>query len=78
LGSDKTPFPKNWSSDKIVHEVGDIVTSPNTKWYVQTGNGGKYTNKGEPARWIAYEMRDGVRVKVVYESVNGKVITTYS
>jgi len=24
----KTAFPKNWSADKIIHEVGDIVTPP--------------------------------------------------
>ncbi|OCG65047.1 RHS repeat-associated core domain-containing protein [Gilliamella sp. Fer4-1] len=29
----KTTFPKDWSADKIVHEIGDIATAPNTQWY---------------------------------------------
>jgi len=73
----KTYFPKNWSPDKIVHEVGDIVTSPDTKRYVQKGNGEIYTKKGDPARWVAYEVRDGVRIKVVYEPATGRVVTAY-
>ncbi|NVB36392.1 EndoU domain-containing protein [Pseudenhygromyxa sp. WMMC2535] len=73
----KTPFPQNWSGDKIVHEVGDIVTSPNTRWHVQTGSGGQYTAAGNPARWRAWEVRDGVRTRVVYEPATGEVITAF-
>lgn len=63
----KTVFPQAWSADKIVHEVGDIATSPGTKWYAQTGTGGIYT----------YEVRDGVRMRVVYQPATGKVITAF-
>ncbi|UYT20433.1 two-partner secretion system putative hemagglutinin TpsA2 [Pseudomonas paraeruginosa] len=73
----KTVFPQNWSADKIVHEVGDIATSPSTKWYAQTGTGGVYTSKGDPAKWVAYEVRDGVRMRVVYQTATGKVITAF-
>lgn len=73
----KTPFPEEWSGDKIIHEVGDITTSPSTNWHAQTGNGGLYTNAGNPARWRAWEVRDGVRVRVVYEPATGKVITAF-
>ncbi|HCF7623452.1 TPA: DUF637 domain-containing protein, partial [Pseudomonas aeruginosa] len=73
----KTVFPQNWSADKIVHEVGDIATSPSTKWYAQTGTGGVYTSKGDPAKWVAYEVRDGVRMRVVYQPATGKVITAF-
>ncbi|TDN42516.1 EndoU domain-containing protein, partial [Azoarcus indigens] len=73
----KTAFPQSWSADKIVHEVGDIATSPNTKWYAQTGTGGAYTSKGDPAKWVAYEVRDGVRMRVVYQPATGKVITAF-
>nr|WP_305884072.1 EndoU domain-containing protein [Pseudomonas sp. PICF141] len=52
-------FPESWSADKVIHEVGDIVTSPDTKWYAQTGTGGLYTKNGDPAKWVAYEVRDG-------------------
>ena len=73
----KTVYPKEWTADKVVHEVGDIATSPDTKWFAQTGTGGNYTAAGKPARWVAWEERDGVRIRVVYEPANGKVITAF-
>ncbi|KES15475.1 hypothetical protein GASC598I20_004760 [Gilliamella apicola SCGC AB-598-I20] len=73
----KTVFPKEWSADKVVHEIGDIATSPNTQWYAQSGTGGLYTKAGNPARWAAYEVRDGVRIRVIYEPANGKIITAF-
>ncbi|MDJ0041077.1 hemagglutinin repeat-containing protein [Pantoea allii] len=73
----KTTFPSNWTAEKIVHEIGDITTSPNTQWYAQTGTGGLYTSKGDPAKWVAYEVRDGVRLRVVYQPATGKVITAF-
>uniref|UniRef100_UPI00248DEC57 DUF637 domain-containing protein n=1 Tax=Parendozoicomonas sp. Alg238-R29 TaxID=2993446 RepID=UPI00248DEC57 len=73
----KTPFPEGWSGDKVVHEVGDIATSPNTKWYAQTGSGGEYTKSGKPAKWVAWEVRDNVRIRVVYEPATGRVVTGF-
>jgi hypothetical protein len=73
----KTPFPENWNGDKVIHEVGDIATSPSTKWYAQTGNGGRYTKTGKPAKWVAWETLDGVRVRVVYEPATGRVVTGF-
>lgn len=75
--SGKTVFPQDWSADKVVHEVGDIAASPGTKWYAQTGAGGIYTVKCDPAKWVAYEVRDGVRIRVVYQSATGKLITAF-
>ncbi|MCO6555554.1 MAG: EndoU domain-containing protein [Gilliamella sp.] len=73
----KTTFPKDWSADKIVHEIGDIATAPNTQWYAQTGTGGIYTAKGKPANWVSYEVRNGVRIRVVYQPATGKIITAF-
>ena len=73
----KTVFPQGWSADKVVHTVGDIATSPDTKWFAQTGTGGAYTNAGRPARWVAWEEREGVRVRVVYEPASGKIVTAF-
>lgn len=38
------------------------------------------TRKLEPLGviWVAYETRDGVRMRVVYQPVTGKVITAFS
>lgn len=68
----KTAFPESWSGDKIIHAIGDITTSPSTKWYAQTGTGEAYTAKGDPAKWVAYEARDGVRMRVVYQPATGR------
>ncbi|EOW6758932.1 EndoU domain-containing protein [Cronobacter malonaticus] len=73
----KTIYPPTWSANKIVHEIGDIATSPDTKWFAQTGTGGMYTSKGDPEKWIAYEVRDGVRIRVIYQPATGKVVTAF-
>ena len=54
-----------------------FTTSPNTQWYAQSGTGGFYTKAGNPARWATYEVRDGVRIRVIYEPANGKIITAF-
>lgn len=63
--------------DKVVHVIGDMATSPDTQWFAQTGTGGVYTNAGKPARWVAWAEQDGVRVRVVYEPANGKIVTAF-
>lgn len=73
----KTVFPQSWSADKVVHTVGYIATSPDTKWFAQTGTSGMYTAKGDPAKWVAYEVRDGVRIRVVYQPATGKIVTAF-
>jgi Bacterial EndoU nuclease/Pretoxin HINT domain len=73
----KTPFPQNWSGDQILHNVSDIITDPTTKWFAQTGKGGTLTSSGNPARWIAWEVRDGVQVRVVYEPATSRVPTSF-
>ncbi len=70
-------FPKNWKADKIINEIGDVATSPNTKWYAQTGTGGKLTQAGNPVRWVSYEVRDGVRIRLVFEPATGKIVTAF-
>ncbi|WP_248768979.1 hypothetical protein [Pseudomonas sp. MWU12-2345] len=42
------------------------------------GAGGTYTAKGDAAKWVAYETRDGVRMRVVYQPATGKVVTAFS
>jgi len=73
----KTPYPQSWDSSKILHEVSDIVSDPKVKWYAQTGSGGPLTKSGKPARWVSWEVRDGVRIRTVYEPATGEVITAF-
>jgi filamentous hemagglutinin len=74
----KTPFPESWSAPKIMHEVSDIVTDPSVKWQNLTGSQGSlFTKAGNPARWGATAVRDGVKVFVVYEPAGEGIITAY-
>ncbi|WP_241148138.1 EndoU domain-containing protein [Xanthomonas axonopodis] len=74
---EKSVFPQSWGADKIIHEIGDIATCPKTTWYAQTGIGEIYTRRGDPAKWVAFEVRGGVRIRVVYQPAIGKVITAF-
>jgi filamentous hemagglutinin len=73
----KTPFPQGWSGDQIVHNVTDIITDPSTKWFAQTGTGGNFTASGKPAKWISWEVREGIQVRVVFEPATGRVPTAF-
>ncbi|WFU07177.1 hemagglutinin repeat-containing protein (plasmid) [Rhizobium sp. CB3171] len=73
----KTLFPSTLTPDQVIHDIGDIATSPSTQWYAQTGTGGQYTNAGTPAKWVAWETRNGVQIRVVYQPATGKVITAF-
>jgi hypothetical protein len=73
----KTAFPESWSGPKILHEVSDIVTDPNVTFTRPDGQTGLYYNSGKPARFVGYGVRDGVRIKVVYEPAGEGVITAY-
>lgn len=80
----KTPFPKDWSAAKIMHEVSDIATHPNYKWIPQTGNGGLFTKAGKPARFEvvnpetgSWPIRNGVPIKVVLEPAGKGFVTAH-
>jgi hypothetical protein len=73
----KTTYPQSWTEGQILHNVGDVVTSPTTQWYAQTGSGGLTTKAGDPARWVAWETRDGVSIRVVFEPATGRTVTAF-
>ncbi|WP_233492707.1 EndoU domain-containing protein [Xanthomonas oryzae] len=73
----KERVPAVVGADKIIHHIGDIATSPKTTWYVQTGSGETYTRRGDPAKWDKFEVRGGVRIRVIYQPAIGKVITAF-
>lgn len=62
---------------KIISEVDDIVNSPSTKWYAQQGTGGALTKSGKAATWVAWEVRDGVQIRVVYQPAKGRIVTAF-
>ncbi len=72
-----TTYPQSWTESQILHNVGDVVTSPTTQWYAQTGTGGMVTKAGDPARWVSWETRDGVSIRVVIEPATGRTVTAF-
>ncbi|WP_243851961.1 hemagglutinin repeat-containing protein [Xanthomonas arboricola] len=63
----KTEFPASWSDDKIAHTVSDIATDPKVKWSLPDGRG--YIT--------GTANRDGLDVKVVYDTKKGRVVSGY-
>jgi hypothetical protein len=60
----KTPFPKDWSADRVMHEISDVATDPNSIF--RTGRGGSTIVTG---------TRDGVDIRVILR--NGDIVTGY-
>jgi hypothetical protein len=64
--------------------ISDIATNPNFTWKAQTGNGGWFTNTGNPARFIVIDpvtnkipIVNGVPIKVIVEPAGEGIITAY-
>lgn len=58
----KTPFPKDWSADRVMHEISDVATDPSSIF--RTGRGGSTIVTG---------TRDGVDIRVILR--DGNIIT---
>lgn len=58
----KTPFPRDWSADRVMHEISDVATDPSSIF--RTGRGGSTIVTG---------TRDGVDIRVILR--NGDIIT---
>jgi len=63
----KSEFPASWSDDRVLHEVSDIATDPAVTWSRPDARGYVTTTK----------MVDGVNVKVVYDTVNKRIVTGF-
>jgi hypothetical protein len=63
----KSEFPASWSDQKIENVISDIATDPKVQW-----------SKPDPRGYITTTAtRDGVEVKVVYDTVNKRIVTGY-
>ncbi len=72
--SGKSAFPASWSSDKIMHNISDIVTDPNIQWTSQTGKiGSAFAN----VRYRAEGIREGVNIRVIVEPNGEGIITAH-
>lgn len=61
----KTPFPKDWSAGRVMHEISDVATDP-AAW-------ANVTNQGQRA--VVYGTRGVVDIKVVVNRGTGDIIT---
>ncbi len=61
----KTPFPRGWSADRVMHEVSEIATDPAAWRNVQY----------QGQRAVLNGARDGVDIKVVVSRQTGEIIT---
>jgi hypothetical protein len=61
----KTPFPRDWSGARIMHEVSDIATDPASTRVRQGG------------REVVTGTRGGVDIRVIVDYTNDNIITAY-
>lgn len=59
----KTPFPKDWTADRIIREISDIAADPNAL----------RIPRGE--RTAVFGIRGGVDIRVIIDSATGEIIT---
>ena len=63
----KSEFPQGWSDEKILDAVSDVATDPNVIW-----------SKPDKRGYITgIKTIDGVDVKVVFDTKNGRIVTGY-
>lgn len=63
----KSEFPAGWSDEKIKGELSDIATDPATKW-----------SKPDSRGYVSgVATRDGVEIKVIYDTKKGRIVTGY-
>jgi hypothetical protein len=74
----KSVFPRDWSADKITHEISDIATDPSLEWKQITGRqGATLTKKGLPVRYSVTGVRDGKKIEVILEPGGEGIISGY-
>lgn len=74
----KSPFPRGWTDDQIMHRVSDIATDPNLRWIQQTGKpGAAFTKTGDPVRYYVDGVRGGIDIRVILEPGGEGIITAF-
>jgi RHS repeat-associated protein len=74
----KSTFPQSWNAEKVMHNVSDVATDPASTWVQQTGRAGaQYTKGGQPVRWLAEGVRDGVCIACIVEPQGAGIITAF-
>jgi len=64
--SGKTPFPRDWSAERIITVIEDVAADPEST--VKRGRGGRSIMTG---------TRDGVEIRVVVDA-GGEIVTGFA
>jgi RHS repeat-associated protein len=62
--SGKTPFPADWSAERVMHEISDVATDPASVSNISGGG-----------RTVVMGTRDGVDIKVVVDKNGSDIVT---
>lgn len=74
----KSVFPPSWDTDKILDAVVEVATDPSSNWTWQRGvHGSLYTKNMKPSRVRIDGKYDGIKIRVIFEPVNDRVITAH-
>jgi Bacterial EndoU nuclease len=70
--SGKTVFPPEWSAEKVMTSISDIVTNPGVPWEVN-----KINPKSGLQRYSAVGEVDGVKIRVIVEPLGEGIVTAW-
>ncbi len=71
-------FPGDWSAAKIMNGVSEVATDPANEWIQQTGQAGaEFTRAGDPVRFAANGIYDGLKMRVIVEPGGEGIITGF-
>ena len=63
----KTEFPQNWDDNKVIYDISDVATDPNSSWGAPQSNGNIPITGS----------RDGIDIKVIYDPNNDRIVTEF-
>ncbi|MWV31336.1 EndoU domain-containing protein [Rathayibacter iranicus] len=77
-GKGKSLFPREWSDEKIMHEISDVATDPSLTWTEKEIPPSMLSRMDEyQPRFDVIGERDGVRMKVIIAPSGEGIITGY-
>lgn len=74
----KSKFPISWSNQRILNTISDIATDPSLKpVWTRGASNSLFAKSGLPSRYRIDGVRDGIKIRVVYEPATGSIITGF-
>lgn len=70
-------FPKSWDEEKIATYAKEIIDDKKTKKRQLTGKPVDPYGEERLIKYIAEGIREGLRIRVVFQPKDGQIISTY-